>query len=58
MEKNYSLRKASVILGIKVRTLRWWVTTGKVKAFKLRGGRMWMIPQSELERLTKDADED
>jgi excisionase family DNA binding protein len=51
---NYSLREASKILGVKVRTLRSWISSGKIKAFKAddKGkGHYWRIEEEEIERI-------
>lgn len=51
-EKHYNLRDTALILGIKVRTVREWLKKGQLKAIKYDGGRMWFVPQSEIDRLT------
>lgn len=43
-----TLREASVALKVKVRTLRWWITTGKIRAEKIK--QKWMIPDDEIAR--------
>lgn len=52
-KKNYTLREASYYSGVKVRTLRDWIVKGKINAFKYSAGRMWFIPQREIERLKR-----
>lgn len=44
-----TLREASLALGVKVRTLRWWITVGKIRADKVN--RAWMIPETEIARV-------
>ena len=52
MEKYYSIRQASNILGIKVRTVREWIRNGKITAIKYGASNRWFIPESEIRRLT------
>ncbi len=47
-----TLREASLALGVKVRTLRWWITVGKIRAEKVK--RVWMIPETEIDRVKGD----
>ena len=61
MVKTYTIRQASKMLGMSVRTVREWVWTGKLKASKYPGSNMWRIPESEIEKMmigteTDDAD--
>lgn len=51
MEKAYSLSQTATLLGIKVRTVRDWVRTGKIKASKITGSRRWIVMESEIKRL-------
>lgn len=51
MEKFYTLERVAEILGIKVRTARQWVHDGKLKAIKYPGGRIWVVSESEINRL-------
>ena len=55
---RYSLRQAAPMLGIKVRTLRAWIKTGKIQAQKYEVSNRWFIPQGEIERLTGHDNED
>ena len=50
-EKFYSLRKTAELLGIKTRTLREWIRTGKIVAIKYPNGRMWFISEKEIGRV-------
>lgn len=52
MEQIYSIRQASVLLGIKVRTVREWIRNGKLKAMKDAHSRRWSISEAEIKRLT------
>lgn len=51
MEKAYNVVQAAELLGIKVRTMRWWIHKGVIHAEKLAGTRRWFILESEIERL-------
>lgn len=50
-ENRYSLRQASNLLGIKVRTIREWIRNGKIKAQKYEVSNRWFICQSEIDRI-------
>ena len=50
-QEAYTLAEASIILGVKRRTLLDWVYKGKIKAFKYDGGRLLYIERKELYRL-------
>lgn len=51
MDKNYSLRQASELLGIKVRTVRDWIGKGKIKAEKYGCSNRWFVSESEIARI-------
>ena len=50
-ENRYSLRQASNLLGVKVRTLREWIRNGKIEAQKYEVSNRWFISQSEIDRI-------
>ena len=50
-EKYYSIRQASNLLKIKVRTAREWLRSGKIKAVKDDISGRWRIPEDEIMRL-------
>lgn len=54
--KYYTLRQASEILGLKVRTVREWIRVGRIKAIKLGGSNRWFISHDEIERITSGKD--
>jgi excisionase family DNA binding protein len=54
MEKQYTINQVAEILGIQVRTARDWVRKKKLKAKKYEGGRIWLIPESEIERIQEE----
>ena len=54
MHEFYTIRMAAKIVGHPVRTVRYWVVTGKIKAVKSANGRQWLIPRSEIERYVED----
>jgi excisionase family DNA binding protein len=41
-----TIKEAAEILGLKVRTIREWITTGRIYAVKV--GCRWMIPEEEI----------
>lgn len=47
----YELHVAADMLGKKVRTVRYWVSTGKMKAIKSLTGYRWLVSADEIERL-------
>ncbi len=50
LEKHYTMKEASRILGVSVRRLQIWDKEGKIKRVRTLGGRR-RIPESELKRL-------
>lgn len=54
MEKLYTIDKAAAALGLKVRTVRQWIHTGKIKAGKYPVSNRWFIAESEIERLRNE----
>ena len=51
MEQCYNLNQVAELLGVKVRTLRQWISTGKLNATKITGTNRWIVTASEIERL-------
>ena len=58
MERYYSIRQASNLLGIKVRTVREWIRKGKLHAIKYGESNRWFIPETEIKRITGHDNED
>ena len=56
--KYYSVKDASKILGIKVRTVREWIRDGKIKAIKYPDCSWWFISQEEILRITGGVKDD
>jgi predicted site-specific integrase-resolvase len=59
MDKMYSIRRTSKILGLSTNTLRNWAKGKKIKAVKIPSNSekaQWFIPESEIERLQKGED--
>lgn len=50
----YSVREASEVLGVKVRTVRTWIANGKLKARKDKGTKRWKISKRSLEKTAHD----
>lgn len=53
IEKAFDLVKVAEMLGIKARTVRQWIISGKIKAKKISGGRKWVVMESEIKRLQR-----
>lgn len=51
MEKVYNLKEAAAILGVSVRTLRYWIQTGVVHAGKYKTSNRRYIFESEIKRM-------
>ena len=49
--KYYTVRQASEILGLRVRTIREWIKLGRIKAVKLGGSNRWFISHDEIAHL-------
>jgi len=50
MERHYTLKEASKILGVTVKTLQNWDRQGKIRVVRTPGGRR-RIPESEIKRI-------
>jgi len=50
MEKLYSMREASEILGVHIRTLQKWDEEGKIHCVRTIGGKR-RVPESEIKRI-------
>jgi excisionase family DNA binding protein len=53
MERYFSLTEVSDILKVSIRTLIRWIKSGKLKAFKLAGGRFWRIRERDLKKILR-----
>ena len=55
MEKMYSTIDASKVLGVKLRTVRWMISNGRINAVKYSSSNRgkWYIPESEIKRMTQ-----
>ena len=51
MDKRYNVKQTSELLGIKVRTVREWIRTGKIKAEKYDCTNRWFVSESEIIRI-------
>lgn len=54
----YELHVAADMLGKKVRTVRYWISTGKMKAIKSLTGYRWLVSADEIERLKGEGKDD
>jgi len=50
MEKLYTMKEASEILGVHIRTLQKWDKEGKIRCVRTVGGKR-RVPESEIKRL-------
>ncbi len=50
MERHYTLKEASKILGVSIKTLQRWDKAGKIKCIRTLGGKR-RIPESEIKRI-------
>lgn len=54
----YELHIAADMLGHPVRTVRYWVSIGRLKAIKSPTGYRWLVAQEEIERLKGELEND
>lgn len=47
----YSVREAARRLGVTIRTVRDWISKGKIIAVKDKNGWNWLISEDEIERI-------
>jgi putative resolvase len=57
IEKHYTMKETSRILGVSIRRLQIWDKEGKIKCIRTPGGRR-RIPESEIKRILGIKDED
>lgn len=50
----YSVKEASLLLNLKVRTVRSWIYNGKLKAKKDKRTKRWKISKRSLEKTIHD----
>lgn len=46
----FGIRQTAVILHVSEASVRNWIRSGKVKAFRV-GPKLWRVPRSELARI-------
>lgn len=51
MEQNYNIRAAAQLLGVPVRTIRYWIHKGVIKAVQYTNRGKWYISGSEINRI-------
>lgn len=54
MEKCYNLNQVADLLGIQIRTARYWVSKGIIRAEKIEGTNRWFVRESEVRRLRNE----
>jgi len=52
MDKLLTPEQAAEILGVKLRTMREWLRTGRIKGVK--AGALWRIRENDLEAFLKE----
>jgi len=52
--KNYSIREAAIAIGVKVRTIRDWITNHKILAHKDKNNWYWVISEDEIGRVKNE----
>ena len=51
IERSFNINQSAQLLGLKPRTVRNWISEGRIKAKKLEGSNRWIIMESEIRRL-------
>ena len=51
MEQNYNIRAAAQLLGVPVRTIRYWIHQGVIKAVQYTNRGKGYISESEIKRI-------
>lgn len=51
VENVYNISQAAKLLGVKVRTVRSWLVSGKIIGKKYEVSNRWFIPESEIKRV-------
>lgn len=54
MQENYNVRQTAEMLGVKTRTVREWITQGKIHGFKYGISNRWFVSSEEMERLKSE----
>ena len=49
----YTTKEFAKMLGVRVRTVRYWISEKKIKAIKLSPNTEWKIPSVEFEKMAK-----
>lgn len=57
MKKFLTIQEAQALLGVSRGAVISWIRSGRLKAFKLGGGRLWRIRERDLVRFTKGGSE-
>jgi len=53
MEKIFTFNETCEYLRVKRRTALRWIYSGRLRAFKLGGGRLWRIRERDLREFVK-----
>jgi len=57
MQSIYTLKETCEILKVQRSQVLRWIYSGKLRAFKVGGGRLWRIRERDLLRFTKSGSE-
>ena len=52
--KYYTITEISAETGIKRRTIKYLVETGKIKAKRIKGTRIILIPEEEIKKMIEE----
>ena len=55
IERLFNVKAVVEILGSPRPTVIGWIREGRLRAFKLPGGRLWRVRESELARFMNDS---
>lgn len=50
-----SIKEVADFLGVSRKTVLRWIRSGKLRAFKLGGGRFWRIRERDLKRFVSNS---
>ena len=54
VDKILAVKEIGQRLGVSRGTVIYWIRTGRLKAFKLGGGRLWRIRERDLRKFIRD----
>jgi excisionase family DNA binding protein len=57
MSKLLTVKEVCEFFGVSRGTAMSWIRNGKLRAFKIGGGRLWRVRESELKRFMRQGHE-